>query len=69
MVLVGAQVKAAHFTGEWVRLVLVAITALAMPAAWDAFHNLLTPAWFAWLTADGGGYLLYTTWPLHLWYL
>lgn len=70
MVLIGPLIEVAPLAVELIQLVLVAIAALAVPAAGDAFHQLLSLTWLAGQAADGAGELAPTPRPqhvLHLW--
>jgi len=62
---VGPQVEAAHLAGEGVRLVLVAVAAVAVPTARHALHDLLALARLTGQAADGGRDLTDAAGPLH----
>lgn len=52
VIFIGPQIKAAHLTRVGVRLVLITITALTVPTARDALHDLLALTRLTGLAAD-----------------
>jgi len=65
VVLVGPLVEVAPLAVELIQLVLVAVAALAVPAAGNALHQLLPLARLAGQAADGAGELAPTPRPQH----
>ena len=65
VVFVWPQIKAAHLTGVGVRLILITITALAVPTARDTLHDFLALASLTGMAADWGRDLTDSTRPLH----